>query len=281
MATFVPGFEGAAEPSRDALVVATHELSVVVQTDEDGSSALPTFDALRPHVEDRLIYVGRLDERPVYATSVRLDEAATAPAKLPPPLALVPARARVLLAFDEGTVAAVGQAIAIAEWDLTSRLCGRCGAPTVPSDRERVRTCAACRSAFRPRVSPAVIVLVERGESVLLARSPGFPKNMFGLIAGFVEPGETLEEAARRETREEVGLELDELVYAGSQPWPIGRSLMVAFRARHAGGEIVPADGEIEEAAFFSVDALPGLPPKVSIARQLVDAWIANKTRGA
>lgn len=277
MPTFVPGLEPGEMPGDDALVIATHELSVVLEQRDGGSTALPSHELLRPHVESRALFVGRLDGRPVWTAPVRLDAPGERPPSLPPPLSLVPARARVLFAHDESTVAAIGQAIALAEWDTTSRLCGRCGAPTRVSERERVRTCPTCAAAFRPRVAPAIIVLVEKDGEVLLARSPGFPKGMFGLVAGFVEPGETLEEAAKRETREEVGLEIDDLVYAGSQPWPIGRSLMIGFRARWTGGAVTPTDGEIEEAAFFSLDALPGLPPKVSIARKLVDQWIAER----
>lgn len=129
-----------------------------------------------------------------------------------------------------------------------------------------------------PRISPAVIVLIEREGEILLARSVRFAAGMYGLIAGFVEPGETLEETARREIMEEVGITVRDLTYVASQPWPFPNSLMVGFTAKWAGGEITPDSAEIEDARWFHPDALPVLPSKISIARRLVDEFLLIAT---
>jgi NAD+ diphosphatase len=135
--------------------------------------------------------------------------------------------------------------------------------------------CPACRLTAYPRISPAVMVLVERGNDLLLARSPHFKPGVFSALAGFVEPGETLEQCAVREVREEVGIEITNLRYFKSQPWPFPNSLMIAYFADYAGGTITPDPSEIEAADWFSRDALPLLPDPVSIARQLIEAALS------
>ena len=133
-------------------------------------------------------------------------------------------------------------------------------------------SCAGCDLVVYPRISPAIMVLISRGDELLLARSHRFKPGVFSALAGFVEAGETLEQCAVREVREEVGIEITNLRYFGSQPWPFPDSLMVAFFADYAGGTIQPDPLEIEAAGWFLRDALPILPEPVSIARQLIDA---------
>lgn len=132
--------------------------------------------------------------------------------------------------------------------------------------------CPACGLLAYPRLAPAVMVLIRRGDELLLARGPHFSPGVFSALAGFVEPGETLEQCAVREVREEVGIEIANLRYFDSQPWPFPHSLMVAFFADYAGGTLDPDPAEIEAAAWFSRAALPLLPDPISIARQLIDA---------
>ena len=132
--------------------------------------------------------------------------------------------------------------------------------------------CPSCGLLAYPRISPVVMVLIQRGNELLLARSPHFTPGVFSALAGFVEAGETLEQCAVREVREEVGVEIANLRYFRSQPWPFPDSLMVAFFADYAGGTITPDPSEIEAADWFSRDALPTLPDPVSIARQIIDA---------
>jgi NAD+ diphosphatase len=146
---------------------------------------------------------------------------------------------------------------------------------------ERARRCPRCGLTSFPRLSPVVIVLIERADTgqVLMARGRNFPEGFFGIIAGFVEPGESLEEAVRREVREEVGLELDEPRYFGSQPWPFPHALMVGFEAVYAGGELRLDERELAEAGWYSPDDPPRIPPRLSIARRLIDAWAARHGR--
>ena len=146
------------------------------------------------------------------------------------------------------------------------------GTPTVAKLEERVRVCPACKLSAYPRVAPAVMALVRRGRELLLGRSPHFPPGMFSALAGFVEPGETLEQCVAREVEEEVGVSVTQLSYFASQPWPFPHSLMIAFVCEWAGGEIRAQEGEIEAADWFDVLHLPQLPSRISIARRLIDA---------
>lgn len=191
--------------------------------------------------------------------------------------ALRPLHARV----DAETFRMVGRALQLVEWEETHRFCGRCGAATEASTREHVRICPRCGLHHFPRVAPAVIVAVTRGDRILLGRHSRLPDGMFSVLAGFVEPGETLEETVHRELREEVGIEVKNVRYFGSQPWPFPHSLMVAFTAEWASGELHPDPAELEEADWFSADALPRIPPRISIARALIDAWRMGAVDGA
>ncbi|MBR0565894.1 NAD(+) diphosphatase [Azoarcus sp. L1K30] len=168
--------------------------------------------------------------------------------------------------------ALAGRATQLLDWQQNHRYCGRCGTPTEMLTGERAMYCPQCGLVAYPRISPAVMVLIARGDALLLARSPHFAPGVFSALAGFVEAGETLEECAAREVREEVGIEIDNLRYFRSQSWPFPNSLMVAFFADYAGGDITPDPSEIEAADWFPRSALPLLPNPVSIARQLIDA---------
>lgn len=174
---------------------------------------------------------------------------------------------------DDATAALAGRAFQLLEWDRTHRFCGACGVATLPAAGERARGCPNCEALFFPRLSPVVIVRIDRDGKLLLAHARGFPEGIFSVLAGFVEPGETLEEAVAREVLEEVGIEVDDVRYFASQPWPFPHSLMIGFTARHAGGEIQVDGREIEEAGWFAPEELPNLAPKFSIARRLIDAF--------
>ena len=179
---------------------------------------------------------------------------------------------------DESFFRIAGRAKQIVAWNRTYQFCGRCGWRTEPGDEEFVKKCPNCGMTYYPRLSPAAIMLVHHGEELLLARSPHFPPGMYSTLAGFVEPGESIEETVRREVREEVGVEVGEVRYFGSQPWPFPNSLMVAFLAEWASGEIRPEDPEeIEDARWFHAESLPSMPPKVSIARAMIDAFVGGR----
>ena len=178
---------------------------------------------------------------------------------------------------DEETWRLAARAVQIVDWDRNHRFCGRCATPTEIQRDEMARRCPQCGLQQFPRISPAVIVLVRRGDEMLLARSPHFAPGVYSTLAGFVEPGESLEQTVAREVLEEVGVTLANIRYFGSQPWPFPNSLMIGFTADWAGGDIRPQPGEIEDAGWFTVDNLPRLPAPMSIARKLVDAFLAGQ----
>jgi NAD+ diphosphatase len=155
-----------------------------------------------------------------------------------------------------------------------TRFCGRCGTKTGPVFFERAKKCPACGLVIYPRISPTIIVLITRGEEILLARSPRFPGGMHSVIAGFVESGETLEHAVHREVKEEVGIAVKNLRYFASEPWPFPDSLMIGFVAEYAAGEIDIDNNEIVSAGWFGRDALPPLPAPMSISRALISWWV-------
>lgn len=177
---------------------------------------------------------------------------------------------------DETTWAVAGRAVQLVEWRRTHRYCGRCATPTTQVPGERAVRCPDCGLMAFPRLAPAVIMLVERASDgrALLARNANFPAGMFSCLAGFVEPGETLEQAVRREIMEEVGVEVGELDYRGSQPWPFPHQLMIGFGAEYVAGDIAVDGTEIAEAAWFAPDEIPSIPPAgMSIAGRLIDEW--------
>jgi NAD+ diphosphatase len=188
-----------------------------------------------------------------------------------------------------GLTAACGllRAWHLVQWLRDSQYCGTCGAKNGFRDPpEYARRCPVCGRVEFPRISPAVITLIEGtgkyGGRVLLAHNARFETCVYSLIAGFVEAGESLEMAAAREIREEVGIEVSDIRYCTSQPWPFPNSLMLGFRARWKAGEIRVDGEEIERAAWFERDALPALPGDGSIARRLLDEWVeegAHSTR--
>jgi NAD+ diphosphatase len=216
-------------------------------------------------------YLGLLDGRRCFA--VELPNDATAPEGM-----VFEGLRQVFEQVDEDLFWVGARAVQIVEWERTHKFCGRCGVPTELQTSERARKCPRCGLLHYPRLSPAVIVLIERGDRVLMARSRRFPSGMFSVLAGFVEPGESLEEAIVREVKEEVGISLRDLRYFGSQPWPFPHSLMIGFTASYAGGEIVIDATELEEAGWFTAGQLPQLPGKISIARKLIDWFIAKNT---
>jgi NAD+ diphosphatase len=175
---------------------------------------------------------------------------------------------------DETTWALAGRAVQIVEWERTHRYCGRCATETIESRGERARKCPKCGLLAFPRLAPAVITVVTRGNELLLARNVNFRGGMFSAIAGFVEPGESLESAVRREVYEEVGITVGDVRYFGSQPWPFPHSLMIGFLSEWESGEIVVDPTEIAEASWFKPGALPSIPPPLSIARKLIDAVV-------
>ena len=212
---------------------------------------------------------GYLAGRPCYALAM---EAA--------PDGLEPIGLRDVLALGDDHLSAVAaRASQLIEWDAAHTFCGRCGGPTELHPVERLaRACTACGALHFPRISPAVITLVHRPGEILLARNRAQTRNFYALIAGFVEPGETLEQAVAREIREEVGLEVTDVRYMGSQAWPFPSQLMVGFTAAYRSGDIVIQESEIADARWFPLEALPeSRPSGYSIAGRLIERFLSER----
>jgi NAD+ diphosphatase len=182
--------------------------------------------------------------------------------------------------LEPDVIQTAGLANQLVQWNRNHRHCGQCGNPTEKKRDERARVCPQCGLIHYPRVSPAIIVAVLKDHQILLANSQRFPGKFYSVLAGFVEPGETLEACVKREVFEEVGISLKNIRYFGSQPWPFPDSLMIAFTAEYESGTIRIDPTEIADAGWFSADRLPPVPPRISIARQLIEWFLeAEKTR--
>ena len=177
-------------------------------------------------------------------------------------------------------VGIAGRALQLAEWTRTHRHCGVCGAPMTKQPGERAMLCPSCGFTAYPRIAPAMMVLVKKGDRILLGRAPNFVPGVYSALAGFVEAGESLEECVHREVAEEVSIRVKNLRYYHSQSWPFPHSLMLAFVADYADGEIKPNPDELVDARWFGIDELPKLPNRISISRALIDSVIEEIQAG-
>ncbi|MDA8142219.1 MAG: NAD(+) diphosphatase, partial [Desulfobacteraceae bacterium] len=177
--------------------------------------------------------------------------------------------------LEEDLIWVAGRANQLVDWQRTHQYCGACGHPTEDKLDERAIICPKCGLINYPRLSPAVIVAVLKDDKILLARNKRFQIPIYSVLAGFVEPSETLEQCVQREVKEEVGVEVKNIRYFGSQPWPFPNSLMIAFTAEYAGGEISLNPSEITDAGWYSKENLPQVPPKISIAGKMID-WFCS-----
>ena len=215
---------------------------------------------------DPIIHIGTYKGAPCWAAGVPRE------AEVPTGFrqeSLIPAQTRL----TDDTLSLGGLALQSVHWERTSLHCPRCGAKTSRMQGEWGKRCPQCNYEHYAHLHPAVIVLVRDGDRVLLTRKAFWPKGRYGLIAGFVDVGECLEGAAAREVREEVGVEIGDLRYAGSQYWPFPSQLMIGFTAAYLRGDLRVNRSELEDARWFSVNALPDLPPKLSIARLLIERF--------
>lgn len=215
-------------------------------------------------------YVGEFESRPGFFMDLPDDFAA------PSGMVFTGLRGLFGLLKDE-LFALAGRAYQMIQFEQIHRYCGRCGSPTEFKKNEYAKICPDCNLTSYPGVNPAIIVAVTKEKQILLGRSHRHPKGRYSVLAGFVEPGETLEECVQREIREEVGLEVKNILFFGSQPWPFPNSLMIGFTAEHAGGEIVIDNNEILDANWFAASALPDVPARPTIARRLIDWFIQTQ----
>jgi NAD+ diphosphatase len=219
---------------------------------------------------DAVAPLGVLDGRPCVIANLAEDAA------IPEPLRAASVR-RLFMALEGPWLAAAAVAGQLAHFEATARFCSACARPLAPKPGDRGKRCDPCDRDVYPHVSPCVIVLVHDGPRIVLTRAARFPAGMYGLVAGFVEPGESLETCVRREVLEETGLSVDEVRYAGSQPWPFPSQLMAGFFARFTGGEIAVDRAELEDAAWFDIGKLPQVPPPISIAGHLIETYAASR----
>ena len=224
----------------------------------------------------RTIYLGRLGEEgePADCYAAEVDARATLPAGM-----TAEGLRGLYPLLNEPLMNVAGRAVQLVAFSRTHQFCGQCGGRMIDQAHERARRCPQCDLIAYPRLSPAIIIAVTRRIEgklhILLARNHRFPTGRYSVLAGYVEPGESLEECARREVCEEVGIDLQNLRYFGSQSWPFPNSLMVGFTAEYVGGEISPEESEIADARWFSAGQLPNIPPPSTIARRLIDWYIA------
>lgn len=272
--SFVPGHRGPAFVAGEVVCCLFQGSRLLVARGADGLPQLPQLDAAACGLPLKSAqYLGRLEGRHCYGLHLPPQ------AKLPGGLELLGLRALILEGNDLASALA-GQAFQLLEWERTHRFCGSCGAPTTPHAADRAVECAECRIVCYPRISPVMMALVHRGNGasgeLLLTRKPNYAPGRYTVVAGFVEAGESLEQCLAREVKEEIGVDIREPRYFGSQPWPFPNSLIMAFSAEWAGGEVDPDPAELEDAQWFSIDALPELPEPVHISRQLIDDTIAR-----
>ncbi|MBK8987306.1 MAG: NAD(+) diphosphatase [Chloroflexi bacterium] len=273
--------------ARPALWFLFHRFDMLVFLDEaSGAARLPcVVNPASLNLADFMVtrqhYFGYLqDAARTHCFAAELIATADSPA-LPPGMALLDLR-RLFGRLAEASIWLAGRAVQLVDWDRTHQFCGRCGAPTHTAPNERVKQCPNCQHTSYPRLSPAMIVRVTREGAngrpeILLARNRRAKIPMYSVLAGFVEPGETLETCVRREVGEEVGLTVKNIRYFGSQPWPFPNSLMIAFTAEYAGGDLRLEETELVDAGWYSADNLPPYPPALSIAHRLIADFIQQQ----
>lgn len=293
---FTPSLYQAHAPAPDDLVFVCRDRDVLVNMSR-GRPVIPAVSDLQALdvTLDQSHHIGGIDGRTCRAIAHAADTApdtdTTGPGTVPGVAAGASAGAgaddhvwefrslRTLMSdLPESHVRAAGSAAQIIDWDRNNRFCGRCGHQMEQRTGERAKACPTCGLVAYPRISPAVIVAVLNAGSILLASNRRHRKSgMFSIIAGFVEPGENLEQAVCREIKEEVDIAVTDLTYFASQPWPFPDSLMVGFTARYDSGTVRPDGTEIVEADWFSRDALPVIPPVGTISRRIIDAYVEGR----
>src|SRR2546426_11340978 len=267
-AGFEPAFTAPPELAADAVCFVGREDKILVAPGEPPT--LPTFaDLTRLSIDGARHYLGRLEGIDCIAIRIAADT--------PEPAGWQWRGLRTLfLQVSDPLLALAGRAFQIVEWDRSHQFCGRCGTATCDKVGERAKECPACGYVVYPRVSPAMMVLVTRGQELLLARANRFPQAMYSALAGFVEPGESIEDCIHREVREEVGVEVDRLQYVASQSWPFPHSLMIAYTAEYAGGGMRPSRDQTVHAGRVPDRAVPPPPRPAGTSRHLIDTTVAR-----
>lgn len=272
MMQFIPSVTAPEETSQKAWWCVFQDDRLLVIQREDQADLPRAYNLEELGIDAlRTQYLGTLDGRLCYSAEVDADCAPSLP-----DCVWFELRKFFYVAPEEMFLLA-GRAFQVMNWERTHQYCGRCGHATELVAHERARVCPQCQLTQYPRISPAIIVALSKGRSILLAHAPHFPEELYSVLAGFVEAGETFEECVRREVKEEVGIEVTDIRYFGSQPWPFPHSLMVGFTAKYAGGEIQVDQREILEADWFDADHLPTIPGPYSIAGRLIGNFVEEQ----
>ena len=268
---FVSDFKHPEEIKPGSLWFLVHEQKIIVFS-EDNAATIPEYKNLKDNniVSEHTQFMGTYNTIPCYAAEITATQNLPECFSVHPPLSLVNE-------IEVDLVRLAGLASQYINWSRNHRYCGKCGKFTEDKKDERAKICTACGQVYYPRLSPAIIVAVIKDDRLLMANSPRFPSKFYSVLAGFVEPGETIEECVKREVREEVGIEIKNIKYFGSQPWPFPDSLMIGFTAEYASGEINADESEISHADWFKRDEIPRIPPSISIARKLIDWFLEKK----
>ena len=238
---------------------------------EDKTTVIPEYKNLKEHniVPEHIQYMGTYNGKPCFAAETEDIKSLPEGFSIHPPLSL-------LNEIGADFVRISGLASQFINWSRNHKFCGKCGKLTEDKKDERAKICTACGQIYYPRLSPAIIVAVTKDDRLLMGNSPRFPSKFYSVLAGFVEPGESLEECVKREVREEVAIEVKNIKYFGSQPWPFPDSLMIGFTAEYESGEINIDKNELSDAAWFARDEIPRIPPSISIARKLIDWFLED-----
>ena len=250
-------------------VFAAGKLLIKAEAERPGIPLLADFAALESELVSRQ-YIGEFAGLACYCMETG--------DSFQPPAGMLFQELRALLGkLDEDIFLLAGRAFQIVNWNRLTRFCGSCGTVTELKPNELAKQCPACSAVYYPRISPAVIVAVVKGDNILLAHNRNFRTNWYSVIAGFVEPGETFEDCVAREVAEEVGIKVKNIRYFGSQPWPFPDSLMVGFLAEYESGEIIVDGEEIDAAGWYGRENLPACPGSNTIAGQLIEAALPKK----
>lgn len=270
---FISDFKNPEKIKPESLWFMVHEQKIAVLSEND-TTAIPEFRNLKEKkiTSENTHYMGTYNNVPCYAAEISATENIPECFSVHPPLSL-------LNEMEVDLVRIAGLATQLINWSRNHRFCGKCGKFTEDKKDERAKICASCGQIYYPRLSPAIIVAVVKDDRLLMGNSPRFPSKFYSVLAGFVEPGENLEECVKREVREEVGIEVKNIKYFGSQPWPFPDSLMVGFTAEYESGEIKVDKKELSDAQWFKRDEIPRIPPSISIARKLIDWFLQGKNR--
>ena len=268
---FIPALAPSSADLSRALWFVFHEDRLLIKTNDDiyqipHSRDLAKFKS--PPIRKQ--YLGSLNGLPCYAAEINNN-------KISENFALKGLRELFFGRLEEEFVWIAGRANQLVDWNRSHQFCGRCGHPTRDAQNERAKSCPRCGLFNYPRISPAVIAAVFKGNQILLANNRRFKTGYYSVLAGFVEPGESLEECVAREIKEEAGIAVKNIRYFASQPWPFPNSLMVGFLADYAGGKIKVDKTEINHAGWYTADNLPSIPPRITIARQLIDCFVKNE----